>query len=669
MKFFFKYFFTFIFIFYNYVSGFSQPELLTTDASLTISNVVYSFNDGNEFGEEQISTITKLKSGDIFSENEFNLDMMRIRRFYFDHGYFDCIVDTSTILNDQGNEITVNYYIHQNTPYKINSIEFTGLDKIPENLSAQIFNHSDRLISLQSVYVKQNLEAEILRIVKILNNNGYVFAIRESVNIEKNLSEDPVLKNTLNIKVAFQTGEQYYFGFTTIRIENNKYGISEEDFRRELQFHEGELYNKKKILDSESRIASISLISTNSLTIDKIDSARNIIDYVLNLTLRNKYQIVPEIVGYSIQSKFYGGIGLSYLDNYFFNTNRTFNSRIRALFNSFEDIRVEFISQVSQPYLFNNERLTGNLGLSFDYWKEPEFQVQQYKTKLGVAYDLPEYTFINKVFMNWTLEYNDLQFNFSGGNTASELSFNYFNSRIGSDFLHDNTNNLSFPSTGYFQSFSIEETGLIGSLLRNIFQLNTFKFLKLTTLNKFYVNIFEKNNSPSVLGMKLLVGNIFPYGDNVFIINGISVPAENVPTDDKFTGGGANSNRGWRSRTLGILSNPELGGNFSFEGSIEHITRPFLDSDNFILKDFGFVTFFDFGNVWSDANKFRLNEIALSVGGGLRYYTVVGAVRLDLGFKLYDPRPGHVGVTNWIWQDGANFKDKYSIHIALGNSF
>ena len=78
---------------------------------------------------------------------------------------------------------------------------------------------------------------------------------------------------------------------------------------------------------------------------------------------------------------------------------------------------------------------------------------------------------------------------------------------------------------------------------------------------------------------------------------------------------------------------------------------------------------FDFGNVWSDANKFRLNEIALSVGGGLRYYTVVGAVRLDLGFKLYDPRPGHVGVTNWIWQDGANFKDKYSIHIALGNSF
>lgn len=194
MKFFFKYFFTFIFIFYNYVSGFSQPELLTTDASLTISNVVYSFNDGNEFGEEQISTITKLKSGDIFSENEFNLDMMRIRRFYFDHGYFDCIVDTSTILNDQGNEITVNYYIHQNTPYKINSIEFTGLDKIPENLSAQIFNHSDRLISLQSVYVKQNLEAEILRIVKILNNNGYVFAIRESVNIEKNLSEDPVLK-------------------------------------------------------------------------------------------------------------------------------------------------------------------------------------------------------------------------------------------------------------------------------------------------------------------------------------------------------------------------------------------------------------------------------------------------------------------------------------------
>ena len=118
-----------------------------------------------------------------------------------------------------------------------------------------------------------------------------------------------------------------------------------------------------------------------------------------------------------------------------------------------------------------------------------------------------------------------------------------------------------------------------------------------------------------------------------------------------------------------MLKKPEDGGNFILEGSIEHRLRPFIESDNFLLKDLGFVTFLDIGNIWETASKFKFNEVALSLGGGIRYYTLVGAVRVDLGFKLYDPKPGPVGGAKWIWQPGANFSDKYSIHIALGNSF
>jgi hypothetical protein len=59
----------------------------------------------------------------------------------------------------------------------------------------------------------------------------------------------------------------------------------------------------------------------------------------------------------------------------------------------------------------------------------------------------------------------------------------------------------------------------------------------------------------------------------------------------------------------------------------------------------------------------------LSTGFGIRYYTIIGAVRLDLGLKLYDPNPGHVGVTNWIFQNGANLNDKYTIQFGIGNTF
>ncbi|MEZ4690232.1 MAG: hypothetical protein R3A12_08620 [Ignavibacteria bacterium] len=41
----------------------------------------------------------------------------------------------------------------------------------------------------------------------------------------------------------------------------------------------------------------------------------------------------------------------------------------------------------------------------------------------------------------------------------------------------------------------------------------------------------------------------------------------------------------------------------------------------------------DVGNVWSKVDKVKLNQFALASGFGLRYYSIVGAIRIDLGFK------------------------------------
>ena len=88
-----------------------------------------------------------------------------------------------------------------------------------------------------------------------------------------------------------------------------------------------------------------------------------------------------------------------------------------------------------------------------------------------------------------------------------------------------------------------------------------------------------------------------------------------------------------------------------------------------IFKDLGFVTFLDYGNVWENAGKFKLNEIALAIGLGIRYYTIIGPVRFDIGFKLYDPQPGPDGGAKWIFGKGAHFEDKYTFQIGIGNTF
>jgi outer membrane protein assembly factor BamA len=58
----------------------------------------------------------------------------------------------------------------------------------------------------------------------------------------------------------------------------------------------------------------------------------------------------------------------------------------------------------------------------------------------------------------------------------------------------------------------------------------------------------------------------------------------------------------------------------------------------------------------------------MAAGIGLRYNTFVGPIRLDIGFKLFDPTA--VEGNRWLWDKTSEiFKDKYAIHFGLGNAF
>ena len=113
----------------------------------------------------------------------------------------------------------------------------------------------------------------------------------------------------------------------------------------------------------------------------------------------------------------------------------------------------------------------------------------------------------------------------------------------------------------------------------------------------------------------------------------------------------------------------EYGGNFLFEGNLEHRTKPFRNAKS-IFRDLGFVTFFDYGNLWEDASKFQLNQIALAIGGGIRYYTIVGPVRFDIGFKLYDYF-AEEGTNKWLFNNSLNtiLKSKIAFQFGIGNTF
>lgn len=126
---------------------------------------------------------------------------------------------------------------------------------------------------------------------------------------------------------------------------------------------------------------------------------------------------------------------------------------------------------------------------------------------------------------------------------------------------------------------------------------------------------------------------------------GISV-SEASPDLLFFTGGGG-SVRGYGYKNIGVME-PDgsiSGGRSLLEGSLE-LRQRFTDS-------FGAVAFVDVGTVGAESMIDFSEDIKVGIGAGLRYYTGLGAIRLDVAVPL-DPN-----------EDDPDF----GIYVGIGQAF
>jgi hypothetical protein len=160
---------------------------------------------------------------------------------------------------------------------------------------------------------------------------------------------------------------------------------------------------------------------------------------------------------------------------------------------------------------------------------------------------------------------------------------------------------------------------------------------------------------------------------------GIGVPYGNsdiLPFEKRYYSGGANSVRGWQVRELGPGSYHSDSTNFYFQSgdikldfNIEYRTRFFWKLEA--------AAFVDAGNIWTvkdypgqEGGVFKLNsfyrQIALGYGAGLRLDMEFFLLRMDFGWKAYDP--GQTGKECWAFLH-PNFKNNWAWHFAVGYPF
>lgn len=159
-------------------------------------------------------------------------------------------------------------------------------------------------------------------------------------------------------------------------------------------------------------------------------------------------------------------------------------------------------------------------------------------------------------------------------------------------------------------------------------------------------------------------------------------------------GGGTNSLRGWPARSLLVSNNadsgrPYYGGYKAFETNLEWRVALFnypaeITAMQQFLSATRLALFIDAGNVFDKDVAIAPKDFAIALGTGIRYNTLFGAVRLDFGFKLYDPYPegtlnkdrnhylaippNSTGV--WLFQrKWTGFFDICNIEFAFGQAF
>lgn len=137
-------------------------------------------------------------------------------------------------------------------------------------------------------------------------------------------------------------------------------------------------------------------------------------------------------------------------------------SSLRFYFHSFDDNRLEFVNSIYQPFLFRNRNISGTWNIGAEYRLNEISNLTLIKNSFGVTYSLPDYTYINKLTSKW--EINNVRIKLK---QPPPLVINYFTSTLSFGAIHNSTNNIQFPFKGNYQSYEIEESGLLSGIVKN----------------------------------------------------------------------------------------------------------------------------------------------------------------------------------------------------------
>jgi len=616
-------------------------------------------------------------------------ELQRLRSFYFNHGFFKSKISANYIIDHSDHTAEVFFNIEEGYSTHYNKLLIHGLDSLEGNDFSSIMALSG--IDTSEIYSYNKISEMNLNVIYYLRNNGYMFS-----SIDSTLIYIDTVQNKIDTDIFINVGEKY--SISEVIVE--KSGAGKDDVEEELikeitGIEKDEIYSQFKTERGQSRLYKTNLFTIASITSSIEDTVNNTVPIKIETEIGDMYQFVPEVIMNNEDNRFNLGLGAALSKNNFLG-----GARVLRLNGSIASQNIfEFISNMSvndtsiigyadlrlimeQPFIFGENIDTRYEIYSTIQKREDEYNTTAIGFKVNLGFELPPFVYLTSFGTSWNLEnlkvlyqesyLKDIFLKAFEDSLATELAKNISkstqsrNTRLSFNFGANKTDDFGFPTNGYKLNLLLENANLLQYAYNEIAKSELEAPLYYKVQVDFGVFPAIYYSKKDAFGIKLRVGKIQVY-------DGLE---SSVPYNQRFTSGGSNSVRGWQSRELVpdfkiseldpnsispsdleaiLLDQATPGGLFQFEGSIE--TR------NRIFGKIGGALFLDYGNTWQNSNLFRFDEIAVSAGFGLRYYTDFIPFRIDFGIKLYDPNSSLKISERSFWSD------LLQIHFAIGEAF
>jgi outer membrane protein insertion porin family len=559
---------------------------ITEGRRITIDSIVFKGNTG--LSAKQIKAVMATRERQYFilrgtvQRQKLEEDVERILQLYADHGYVQARVESHDIAVDRARaRATITIVVVEGPQFKVGPVEITGVSALPlSEVQRQV------LLKRGEIFSRDKLRQTVESIARLYSSIG-----RASVDVVPE-----VLQNTetrvVNVTLEVNEGPDVFV--ERINISGNSRS-QEKVLRREIPFAEGDLFTITKLDRARQRLNNLGFFETVRVSTGPgSDRSKIVVDIEVVEKPTGQFSIGG---GFSSVDNLVGTIDLS---------ERNFLGRgweVALKFRGGGSVLLGSLS-FTEPWLFDRPLAAG-----FDlYDTRRDFDEYDYES-LGGDIRL-SHPFLD--YARWFLTYRLSRDTISDLQGEAQISLadeegTTVTSAISGVLSRDTRDNVFNPSRGSFGTLGTDLAGLGGDT----------RFVKFSGAVANFFPVWLNH----VVATRVEAGHVFGYG------------GQEVPLFERYFGGGPNSIRSFKFRDLSPEdeNGVQTGGTTLVLGSAEYIVPlPFN------LRLVGFV---DIGNVYGFSTPFDLTDIRTAVGGGVRWNSPFGPIKVDYGINV-DRRTG-----------------------------